>query len=40
MSIPTDGLVGRWDLDGDATDTSGNGNNGTPVNVTWEASGR
>ncbi len=32
-------LVWKWDLNGNATDTSGNGNNWSTYNVTWEDSG-
>ena len=35
MSAPTSGLVGKWDLNGNANDMSGYGNNGTATNVTW-----
>ncbi len=35
MSIPTSGLVWKWDLNGNANDSSWNGNSWTPVNVTW-----
>lgn len=35
MSAPANGLVGEWLLDGNANDTSGNGGNGSPVNVAW-----
>lgn len=35
----TDWLVWSWDLNGNATDTSGNGNNWSTYNVTWEDSG-
>jgi RHS repeat-associated protein len=35
MSIPTDWLVWRWNFNWNALDTSWNGNNGTPFNVTW-----
>jgi hypothetical protein len=33
--IPTDGLVALYDHDGDATDSSGNGNHGTPTDITY-----
>lgn len=39
LSVPTNGLVGEWKLDGNANDTSGNGNNGTSYNITWIDSG-
>src|SRR5438105_7433431 len=32
--IPTVGLMGHWPLNGNANDTSGNGNNGTIVGAT------
>jgi hypothetical protein len=35
MSASANGLIGYWSLDGTANDTSGNGNNATPTNVTW-----
>lgn len=35
MAAPTNGLVGEWLLNGNANDSSGNGNNGTASNVTW-----
>ena len=36
LAVPTNGLVGHWDADGDATDQSGNGLDGTVVgNVTY-----
>ena len=35
MSLPTSGLVGRWDLNGNVNDTSGNNNNGTAYNASW-----
>ncbi|MFZ5986975.1 MAG: S8 family serine peptidase [Bacillota bacterium] len=34
--IPLDGLVGEYRFDGNADDTSGNGHNGTPSNITYE----
>ncbi len=43
MSAPNtlrDGLVWEWLLNGNALDTSGNGNHGTPYNVTWVDSGK
>ncbi len=40
MSVPTNGLIGEWKLNGNANDTSGVGNNGVPTNVTWVDSGR
>lgn len=33
MSVPTSGLVGEWLLNGNANDTSGQGNNGTAYNT-------
>lgn len=33
--IPTSGIVGLWHLNGNSTDSSGNGNNGTDTNVTY-----
>jgi RHS repeat-associated protein len=35
MSAPTNGLIAEYLLDGNANDTSGNGNNGIPSNITW-----
>jgi hypothetical protein len=35
MSTPISGLVAEYILNGNANDTSGNENNGTPNNVTW-----
>ena len=35
MSVPTDGLVDEWKLNGDATDTSGNGFNGSAGNMSY-----
>ncbi len=39
ISLPSaavsDGLVGWWKLDGNALDSSGNGNDGTASNVSW-----
>lgn len=31
--VPSDGLIGYWSFSGNANDISGNGNNGTPTNV-------
>jgi hypothetical protein len=33
--VPTNGLVGWWPFNGNANDISGNGNNGTPNNVSY-----
>jgi hypothetical protein len=33
-ALPSGGLVGRWPLDGNATDTSGTGRDGTAVVAT------
>ena len=33
------GLVAEFPLNGNANDTSGNGNNGTPTNIVWSSSG-
>lgn len=35
FTIPRNWLVGEWLLNGNALDTSGNGNNGTATNVTY-----
>lgn len=40
MSAPTIGLVAQYLLNGNADDTSGNGNNGIPTNVSWVDSER
>lgn len=38
--IPRDGLVGERLLNGNAKDTSGNGNDGTASGVTWVSADR
>ena len=37
LSVPTTGLLGSWDLDGNSTESSGNGSDGTPYSMNWEA---
>ncbi|MCK5642134.1 MAG: LamG domain-containing protein [Gammaproteobacteria bacterium] len=38
--IPTIGIVSWWKFEGDATDSSGNGNDGTVVGATWSSLGK
>jgi hypothetical protein len=33
--VPKDGLVGWWPFNGNANDESGNGNHGTPLNISF-----
>ena len=35
LAAPTNGLIAEYLLDGNANDSSGNGNHGTPSNVSW-----